>query len=71
MEGKCKTELDLRRGADLTRGEIVWLEYWVIQRVGALQLHPANTGASHWSNVNLKHQSIIGSANVLLSHMHD
>lgn len=39
-----------------TCGEIVWLNDWVVQGVGALQLQPACTGAPHWSNMNLQHQ---------------
>lgn len=53
---------------NLTGGEIVWLDKWVVQRVGALQLHPADTGASHWSHVNLQHGVLSSSVqNVLLS----
>lgn len=36
-----------------TSGEVVWLENGVIQRVGALQLQPTDTGASHRSDMNL------------------
>lgn len=39
-----------------TCGEIVWLNDWVVQGVGALQLQPACTGAPHWSNMNLQQQ---------------
>lgn len=46
---------------NLTSGEVVRLESWVIQRVGALQLQPSSTSASHWSHVDLQHNQLMPS----------
>lgn len=60
----CPGRADCNVAEGRTGGEVVWLQDGVIQRVGALQLQPANAGAPHWSDVNLNPQQQNGLSNL-------
>jgi len=50
----CPLVLRMKAQGGRTRGEIVGLDNRMIRWVGALQFQPANTGASHWTDMNLQ-----------------